>query len=858
MTAADRWLSRLLWGAAALFIGAVGLTAATLLQTQHDEALANNKARLTRFISGAEAAINRSFLGIDLLLAGLAEPLGEALPDPPLGTAHSLRAAAPPVHAANRLLQQVVRQNLQLRDVLLLAPDGRVLAAGQASSLRLGLTLPAGFITQVLAQTVPALTISPPSVNPATAEAALYFARPVALGSGRAVLLAEVPVALVAGIAAQSIDIAGMTVTLERSDGQLLASAPAAPHAAARLLRPPQALPAVAATGQVWQGPGRLQPAKAMLMTRPTLYPGVLLVVGLQLDVAQLGGARQRHLVLAVAIGFSAMLLLAAALGDAQLRRLRRARSALAASKATLDQALASMNDGLLLLDADDRIVVWNRRYLDLFPWLATVARVGLPFSALTQVAAAHILPSGTEQARQAWVTHRLAMRNDGGLPFAQQVTSGLVVHTTEHRTADGGLVCVYRDITSNERTLADAVAAAEAATEAKSRFLATMSHEMRTPLNGVLGMIGLLLRSPLTAAQQHQAELVRSSGQSLLALLNDILDLSKIEAGRMTLQIAPFALAQTVQDVVSLLAERAAAQGLALHLVLPPDLPPVLCGDASRLRQVLFNLVGNAIKFTEAGEVIVRLAQRPLQGDQQGKIGLTILVQDTGIGIAAADLPRLFTRFTQADDSSARRYGGSGLGLAITREIVELMGGEVSVTSAPGLGSSFMVDLTLAPGMLPSAAPDQSARPGPAAVVGLRILVAEDNPVNQLVTKALLDHAGHHCDVVGNGLDALRQVQASRYDLVLMDIQMPVLDGVAACRAIRALPGAVADMPILAMTANVMPEQLASYQQAGMDDAVAKPVDPSALDAAIARAMVGRPVGRRPAALPAPNSVLC
>ena len=703
----DRRLSAVLWGAAALFIAAVGLTAATLLQTQHDEALANNQARLTRFVSGAEAAINRSFLGIDLLLAGLAEPLGDTLATPPGASAAATRAGTPPAQAAaaNQLLQQVVRQNLQLRDVLLLAPDGQVLAAGQASSLRLGLALPAGFITQVLAQPVPALAISLPSVNPATAEAALYFARPVSLGKRRAVVLAEVPVALVAVIAAQSIDIAGMAVTLERSDGQLLASAPAAPVAARAGAVPvaaPPALPAASVTGRVWQGQDRLHAAPALLVARPTLYPGVQLVVSLRLDMAQQGSAHQRDLVLAVAIGFSAMLLLAAGLGDAQLRRLRRGRVALAASKATLDQALASMNDGLLLLDADDRIVLWNRRYLVLFPWLARVMRVGLPVSALAPVAAAHLLPGGTPAEREAWVTHRLAQRNDTGLPYAQVVDGGLVVDTTEHRTPEGGVVCVYRDITRNERALASAVAAAEAANEAKSRFLATMSHEMRTPLNGVLGMIGLLLRSPLTATQQHQAQLIRRSGQSLLVVLNDILDLSKIEAGRMTLQMAPFALAQTVQDVVSLLAERADAKGLALHLVLPPDLPPVLCGDASRLRQVLFNLVGNALKFTEVGEVIVRLAARQLtdgQAGERGKIGLTILVQDTGIGIAAADLPRLFTRFTQADDSTARRYGGTGLGLAITREIVALMGGEVSVTSAPGAGSTFIVDLALAPG---------------------------------------------------------------------------------------------------------------------------------------------------------------
>ena len=719
MAATDHRVSAVLWSGAALFVAAVGLTAASVLQTQRDGALANHEARLTRFISGAETAINRTFVGIDLLLAGLADPLAEALGAAPRtaaitaakpGTAPVLRQ--PPARAANRLLQQAVQQNPPLRDVLLLAPDGRVLAAGQASSLRLGLALPAGFIDQVLAQAVPALAISAPGVNPATAEPALYFARPVRLHGVPALLLAEVPVAQVAGIAAQSIDIAGMTLTLERSDGLVLASAPAAPQAGAQALVATPALPTASANGQVWHGTGRLQAQPSLLVARPTLYPGVLLVVGLQPDALQQGATLHRDLVVAVAIGVSAMLLLAAGLGDAQLRRLRRARAALAASKVTLDQALASMSDGLLLLDADDRIVTWNRRYLALFPWLAGVIRVGLPFTALAPVAAAHTLPDSSPAERAAWVARRLAQRNNSGAAFAQVVAGGLVVDTTERRTADGGLVCIYRDITAKEREMARAKQAAEAANEAKSRFLATMSHEMRTPLNGVLGMVGLLLRSPLSAAQQHQAELIRNSGQSLLAVLNDILDLSKIEAGRMQLELVPFALLPTVQEVVSLLTERASAQGLALHLVLPPDLPPVLYGDASRLRQVLFNLVGNAVKFTAAGEVVVRLAQRPLQGAQAGKIGLTIVVQDTGIGISAADLPRLFTRFTQADDSTARRYGGTGLGLAITRELVELMGGEVSVTSAPGTGSTFIVDLPLAPAVLPTAPPGLPAAP--------------------------------------------------------------------------------------------------------------------------------------------------
>ena len=824
---ADRRVRAILWGGAGLFVLAVVLTAGTLLSTQQADALASSEARVTRFVSGAEAAINRSFLGIDLLLAGLAEPLADFNP-----TQGGLGARA----AASRLLSQVTRQNLQLRELALLDAAGQVLTSGRGGSQRLGLRLPAGFLAEVLTQTAPALLISDPIVNVDTAEPVLYFARPVRWGSQPAVLVAEVPVSLVAGIAAQSVDIAGLTVTLERSDGRLLVSVPGTEQASLRQLRP--LLAAASATGQAWRAPGRLDGAPAILVARSTLYPGVLLAASLRLDSVAREGERHRTLVITVAGGFIVLLLTAAALGQGHFSRIGRAREELAASKATLDQALASMNDGLLLLDPEDRVMVWNRRYIELFPWLADTIRVGLPFQLLAEAAAAALLPQGTAEDRAAWVARRHATRQQAGGGYAQQlVTETRVVHTVERRTPDGGTVCVYRDITTAERELSLAKSAAEAANEAKSRFLATMSHEMRTPLNGVLGMIGLLLASPLDSVQQRQAQLIRSSGQSLLAVLNDILDLSKIEAGRMELEILPFALVDTVQDVVSLLAVRAEALGLSLILQSPPDLPPVLCGDASRLRQVLFNLIGNALKFTAHGGVRVELAHRPLA---DGRISLLIAVHDTGIGIAAGELPRLFTRFSQADSSTARRYGGTGLGLAITREIVTLMQGEISVRSELGQGSCFTVELPLALGsaasLRPAGEPCWPALGGAplAQLPPLRILAAEDNAVNQLLIKALIEQGGHFCDIVSNGIEALHQVQAAHYDLVLMDIQMPEMDGLAATLAIRALPGALAAMPILAMTANIMVEQQDEYRRAGMNGVVSKPIDPRRLAAAI------------------------
>jgi signal transduction histidine kinase/ActR/RegA family two-component response regulator len=381
------------------------------------------------------------------------------------------------------------------------------------------------------------------------------------------------------------------------------------------------------------------------------------------------------------------------------------------------------------------------------------------------------------------------------------------------------------------ERAAAEAAREeARRAGEAKARFLATMSHEIRTPMNGVLGM-AQLLKTSAQGSQKDQVETLIQSGEFLMSILNDILDLSRIDADRMSLVVAPQDLGGLARELTGFWSAAAAQKGLELTLDIDPALPAALVMDGRRVRQVLFNLVGNALKFTPQGRVGVALTGEP---DSDGTARLRISVRDSGIGIAPDKLPRLFDAFTQADDSSRRDFGGTGLGLAICRQLTELMGGRLWAESLPGRGSTFHVELTL-PIAETAVAAEPAAPARPAAARPLNILAVDDNAVNLMVLEQILAAFGHQVSRAASGPEALERLAVAAFDLVLMDIQMPGMTGIEALAALRGQPGPNQDTPVIAVTADVLTRDRKAYVALGFDGQVSKPVQIPALTTELA-----------------------
>ena len=541
-----------------------------------------------------------------------------------------------------------------------------------------------------------------------------------------------------------------------------------------------------------------------------------------------------------------------------------------------LSDAVESINEGFVLWDADDRLVTCNDRFRRMNAELEPIVVAGVSVADL-----APLMIGGAEAEGEAgdagadeqdWVARRRDALDQDHLLRREEQIAGHWYIVSERRTSDGGAVGVYSDIDALKRNeeklrkneeilnhyisdleksrarveeqsqrlaeLAEMYASertkADAANEAKSHFLAMMSHELRTPMTGVKGMIDLLQRTTLSTEQNRYVDTLRRSADALLTLLNDILDYSKIEAGRLTLEQTDFDLRGLCDEVVELFDERASEQATTIQTRIADEVPCSVVGDPTRVRQVLSNLVGNAVKFTEKGFVELRLLVDSNRAENG--LRLRIEVEDTGIGLSQEQMDRLFNAFVQADASTTRRYGGTGLGLAICRRLVEAMQGEIGVTSAVGEGSTFWFTMVVDQVEKPEPRADMSAvaedigpesLQAPEAPNGIRVLLAEDNPVNRMLIVSMLSGMGFHVDAVENGLQAVRQVvNDPSYSLILMDMQMPEMDGPTATKAIRDMAEPVCRIPIVALTANVSPEHRKGYLQAGLDEVLTKPIE--------------------------------
>lgn len=492
----------------------------------------------------------------------------------------------------------------------------------------------------------------------------------------------------------------------------------------------------------------------------------------------------------------------------------------LAALRSSLNQAPCAIG----FFDRDDRLTFWNEKFAEVVRLYGGEARRGESHQHMLALARERGLPDHVADASPR-----------AGVVSAHEfllfsAPDGRWFESRTGATHDGGFVVLINDVTAQHELIeqqAQAQALAERVSRAKSEFLANTSHEIRTPLSAVLGMVQVMERHPLDPDQRRRLQLIADSGKALLAVLNSVLDLAKIEAGKLELDERPFDLEQTVRVAVSSFETLAVQKELALTVEVAAEVAGAWRGDSDRLRQVLSNLVSNAVKFTPQGHVSVRVGA--------AEDGVRFSVVDSGIGIAADKQAMIFEAFAQADASTTREFGGTGLGLAICSSIVRTMGGRLEVRSTPGEGSEFAFVLPL--GRI-DAAPAAVATAGEdGAPPSLRILVAEDNPNNQLVLSALLEPFGVELTLVDDGQAAVDACAVGGFDVVLMDAQMPRLNGVEATQAIRRMERerGLPRLPIIALTANVMAHQVEEYLQAGMDGFVAKPIQLAELVAALA-----------------------
>lgn len=811
-----RFLRAIILGAAALLLALIWGSVWNMLERSRDASLAAAAATLDRVGRAVEVSINRNLVQTDAMLAGLPTLLNTYI------TAETTNHAA-----IAQVLRELNNQNFFFRDILLIGPDGLPFATALAVSRRRPLPIdPRTSFLDATGGSGSGMLLAGPVRNPVTQEWSVYVGRQIRLNRlGPLLAVAEVQVAALGAVLGVGGDPEGQRITLERADGTLLASLPHDEPRMGHQLRPTAADLLSASGSGVVLDQSRMGGHEALRLVRSTIYPALFISASVRSDQVLAAWSSDRERTLAGTAVLTGLIL---ALAVALLLWVR-SREATEAERqrwrATLENAIESMSDGFVMFDANDRLVACNTRYKEFYGISAPFIVPGARFE--------DIMREGTRRGQypqagpdiEAFVSEMTTWHRGDNPPIERLLPDGRWVLITERRTPDGGTVGIRTDITAMKHAMEDLAEArdeARAAAQAKSQFLSRMSHELRTPLNSILGFAQLLAADGgLTEEQQSQVQTLLGAGRHLLDLVNGLLDLSKIEAGHLKLAERTVTLPALLGSCAELLRPEANRKGITLRLALAESLPGHVRGDPTRLRQLALNLLSNAVKYTPPGGTVLLRATAAPGPLPDGRMMVRVEIEDTGPGIPKALINGLFQDFQQI---APALEPGTGLGLAISARLAEAMGGRIGCDSEAGRGALFWVELPLTLADAPEGSDTRSAeaaRSGP-----LRVLVVDDVEANRRVARAMLSAAGHSVELAADGSAAIEAVTAHEFDAILMDLQMPVMDGLEATRRIRALPSPRGRVPIFALTASALPEQIEQCRQAGMNGHLAKPID--------------------------------
>lgn len=810
----------ILLAAVALLLGQ-WFTTSLLVGRTREAAMSASADTVLRVARSVEASVNRSLVQVDAMLTGLPSILT------PLASGGRLDA-----NLANRVLRELNNQNFTFRDVLLIGADGMPVATGLPVSRRRPLPFSIDTAFFEGGGRAGGVLIAGPIRNPATSEWSLFMARRIRLPDlGSLLAVAELPVPVMINLlAASGGDGSNLRLTLERDDGTLMASLP---HDEPRIgtLLSPTSLERLqeASSGVLMETASRFEGVPVIAAVRPLLYSSLTVSASLKLSDALAEWEKERFRALIISIAFAALVGALAAALILAMRQREKVEAERNRWRAMLENALDSMTDGFVMWDANDRLVACNARYKDFYRVSASVIEPGAHFDDIMREGFLRGQYPQAGDDLDAFLQDMRRWHRGDSPPMERLLPDGRWVLVTERATPGGGTVGIRTDITAMKRTMEDLAVArdqAAAAGEAKTQFLARMSHELRTPLNGILGFAQVLLNDPrLVPEQREQLRTLHEAARHLLELVNGLLDLSKIAAGRLELHPEPAELPLLLERSAALLGPEIQRKGLRFILDVASGTPHFVMVDPTRLRQLVLNLLSNAVKFTPTGGQVTLRARAACEGE-----GIRLEVEDTGPGVPQEQRHLLFRDFVQLATpgaGTAEMGTGTGLGLSIAAQLAQLMGGTIGCDSEPGHGARFWVELPL-PSTLPIAltGQDMRAAPPPPSPNPLQILVVDDVPANRLVARAMLTSAGHHVTCVEDGSVAVAAVQQTAFDLVLMDLQMPVMDGLEATRRIRALPPPRGRVPVVAVTASAMPEQVEACRAAGMDGHLPKPID--------------------------------